>query len=153
MADEKLSKSKLPAYHFHRFLDEAGDTTFYGKGKIPMIGSDGVSNYFLLGMLSVNQPLDEVRKAVIALQDSIVNDPYFLDIPSIKKKKSANGYFLHAKDDIPEVRKLVFELIKSIDCRFDAVVGKKDYRVYEKNTMAIRQSFMQTCYPIFCMIA
>lgn len=29
---------------YHRFLDEAGDTTFWGKGKIQSIGTaDGVS--------------------------------------------------------------------------------------------------------------
>tara|TARA_B110000114_G_C14826512_1_gene290853 strand:- start:319 stop:426 length:108 start_codon:yes stop_codon:yes gene_type:complete len=28
--------------HFHCFLDEAGDTTFYGKGKKNIIGTNGV---------------------------------------------------------------------------------------------------------------
>jgi hypothetical protein len=132
MSIGKKIHQNLHPFHAHRFLDEAGDTTFYGKGKIPIIGADGVSKYFLLGMLSVNQPLEEVRKKIVELQKSIVDDPYLLEIPSIKKKKNANGYFLHAKDDVPEVRKMVFELIKSIDCRFDAVVGKKEYRIYEK---------------------
>ena len=27
----------------HRFLDEAGDTTFFGKGRVPMLGKDGAS--------------------------------------------------------------------------------------------------------------
>ncbi len=31
----------------HRFLDEAGDTTFYGKGKVPINGKDGVSSCFI----------------------------------------------------------------------------------------------------------
>jgi hypothetical protein len=128
---DSFSKN-LYAHHFHRFLDEAGDTTFYGKGKIPLIGSNGVSNYFLLGMLSIHESLNTVRRRVIELQSDIVNDPYLMDIPSIKKKKNNKGYFLHAKDDVPEVRKMVFELIKSIDCQFDAVVGKKEYSVYEK---------------------
>jgi hypothetical protein len=30
----------------HRFLDEAGDTTFFGKGRVPMLGQDGVSLSF-----------------------------------------------------------------------------------------------------------
>lgn len=132
MTNDKSSRTKIHSHYFHRFLDEAGDTTFYGKGKIPMIGSDGVSNYFLLGMLYVNQSLDELRKNIIELQKRIVNDPYLHVIPSIKKKMNASGYFLHAKDDVPEVRKMVFELIRSIDCQFDAVVGKKSYRIYEK---------------------
>jgi len=33
----------------HRFLDEAGDTTFFGKGRVPMLGQDGVSLSFCAG--------------------------------------------------------------------------------------------------------
>lgn len=116
----------------HRFLDEAGDTTFYGKGKIPLLGSEGVSKYFLLGILKVNEPLEIIRSKVIDLQNHIIDDPYFCNIPSINKKKINNGYFLHAKDDIPEVRKMAYELINSIDCNFKAVIGRKDYNIYEK---------------------
>ena len=123
---------KVPTFQYHRFLDEAGDTTFYGKGKTPIIGAEGVSNYFILGMLTINEPIDMVRAKIIQLQTSIENDPYLLAVPSIQKKKSKMGYFLHAKDDVPEVRKMGFEFIKSINCHFDAVVGRKDYNVYEK---------------------
>ena len=126
------NEKKIPTFQYHRFLDEAGDTTFYGKGKTPLIGADGVSNYFILGMLTISEPISEVRQKVIQLQESIANDPYLLEVPSIQKKKSKMGYFLHAKDDVPEVRKMGFELIKSINCHFDVVVGRKDYNIYEK---------------------
>ena len=95
----------------HRYLDEAGDTTFYGKGKIPLLGTFGVSSNFLLGMLTLNEPVQLIRQKIIELQNDIITDPYFNNVPSIHKKKSTFGYFLHAKDDIPEVRKLVFDLI------------------------------------------
>lgn len=73
---------------YHRFLDEAGDTTFWGKGKIQSIGTaDGVSLTFILGMLKFKQPLDDVRAMVTELQKEIVNDPYYKDVPSIEKKK------------------------------------------------------------------
>ena len=97
--------TKLPVHHYHRFLDEAGNTTFYGKGKTQIIGKDGVSNYFILGMLTINEPIHEVREKLLQLQTRIANDPYLVDIPSIQKKKSKMGYFLHAKDDVPEVKK------------------------------------------------
>jgi len=46
-----MGKDKLMDYH--RFLDKAGDTTFYGKGKKNIIGEDGVSKVFILGMIKV----------------------------------------------------------------------------------------------------
>ena len=92
----------------------------------------GVSKYFILGILTVNEPLNTVRKKISELQNNIASDDYLLDVPSIQKKKNTAGYFLHATDDVPEVRKMAFELIKSIDCTFDAVIGRKDYSVYEK---------------------
>lgn len=123
--------NRLEKSQFHRFLDEAGDTTFYGKGRVPILGREGVSNYFLLGMLTINESLSVVRNKIIELQDFIIKDPYLINVPSIHKSRKNVGYFLHAKNDIPEVRKLAFELIKSIDCKFDIVVGKKDYNIYE----------------------
>lgn len=132
MEGSETHRGKLSTYKYHRFLDEAGDTTFYGKGKIPIIGTEGVSNYFLLGMLTINEPLPHVRQKVIELQNTVANDPYLVSVPSIKKKKGLAGYFLHAKDDVAEVRKMAFELIKTIDCHFEAVVGRKDYGIYEK---------------------
>jgi hypothetical protein len=123
---------RLEKHKYHRFLDEAGDTTFYGKGKIPIIGNNGVSNYFIMGMLTIKEPILEVRKKIISLQENIEADPYLFEIPSIQKKKRKMGYFFHAKDDVPEVRKVMFEFIKSIDCNFDAVIGKKDYNIYER---------------------
>ena len=123
---------KIQNFLYHRFLDEAGDTTIYGNGKIPLIGAHGVSRYFILGMLTLNEPLGKIRNKVIDLQNNIASDPYLLEISSIQKKKNSTGYFLHAKDDVPEVRKMGFELIKSIKCQFDAVVGRKDYNIYEK---------------------
>jgi hypothetical protein len=132
MSEGETPSEKLPMHKYHRFLDEAGDTTFYGKGKIPVIGNDGVSTHFLLGMLTLHEPVIEVRKKVIDLQTQIANDPYFKSVPSILKKKTKTGFFLHAKDDVAEVRKMAFDLISNIDCHFDAVIGRKDYGVYEK---------------------
>ena len=97
----------------HRFLDEAGDTSFYGKGKKSIIGSDGVSNSFIIGIVKFKQPLSEIRKAVTGLQNKVANDTFF-DVISIRKKKGAAGYYFHATDDLPEVRKLFFDFMRRI---------------------------------------
>jgi hypothetical protein len=123
---------KLPTFVYHYFLDEAGDATFYGKGRIPILGQDGVSSCFILGLLKINEPLNAIREKVVDLQNRIAEDTYYDKVLSIQKKKSANGYYLHAKDDVPEVRKVAFELIRSIDCNFEAVVARKIYYLFEK---------------------
>ena len=97
---------------FHRFLDEAGDTAFYGKGKINIVGRQGVSNTFILGMVKFREPLDVVRRKVIELQNDIAQDSFYKDIPSIEKKKNDKGFFFHATDDIPEVREKFFKFGK-----------------------------------------
>jgi len=122
---------KVPTFTYHYFVDEAGDTNFYGKGGIPILGQQGVSNCFILGQLKVNEPLGYLRKKIIRLQKEIIEDPYYEKIPSIRKKKLSGSYFLHATDDIPEVRKAAFELIRSIDCRFEAIVARKIYYLFE----------------------
>ncbi|MCF2490032.1 DUF3800 domain-containing protein [Dyadobacter sp. CY347] len=115
----------------HRFLDEAGDAAFYGKGNTPIVGNDGVSKCFILGMLKINEPLNIIRKKIIDLQIQVGNDSYFTCIPSIQKRINTKNFYFHAKDDIPEVRKLAFDFIKSVDCSFEAIVARKIYSVYQ----------------------
>lgn len=123
-----MKKKKLMDYH--RFLDEAGDTTFYGKGKKNIIGTNGVSNVFILGLVKIKDPLDEVRQKINELQLKITKDEFY-HVPSVLKKLNRTGYYLHATDDIPEVRKEMFDLIKTINCSFEAVVGRKSIERYE----------------------
>jgi hypothetical protein len=115
---------------FHRFLDEAGDTSFYGKGRKAIIGTKGVSDSFIVGMIHFKEPLESIRKLIVDLQDHIANDPYF-DVISIRQKKLTSGYYFHATDDLPEVRKLFLDFINKLDCNFEAVVGRKSVERYE----------------------
>jgi len=115
----------------HRFIDEAGDTTFFLKGKKPALGTQGVSSCFCIGMVKINDDLEEVRHKIRALQDEISADPFF-QVPSVVKKINKGGYYLHATDDIPEVRYRFIKLIQSINCSFEAVVGEKSMDRYER---------------------
>lgn len=116
----------------HRFLDEAGDTTFYGAGKKIIVGQQGVSMTFGLGMLKINNSLNDVRNQVIELQRQIEIDAYLNLIPSIKKKIDKGGYYLHATDDPPEVRQAAYKLIEKIDCSLEMVVARKIHGIFTK---------------------
>jgi hypothetical protein len=83
-----LSENKIDPidpYIYHRFLDEAGDTAFFGKGKINIIGNEGVSKSFILGMVKFKKSLTEIRQQVTDLHKTIADDPYFKEVPSIQK--------------------------------------------------------------------
>jgi len=126
--------SKNNPHARHRFLDEAGDTTFYGKGRTPAIGfMEGVSLCFMLGMVKFRSPLEPIRQEIQELQIQVANDPYFKTTQSIQKKKTEpGGYFFHATDDPAEARKVFFEYIKGLDVSFEAVVGRKIPSIYAR---------------------
>src|SRR6266480_737266 len=117
------SKTHSETRASHRFLDEAGDTTFYGKGRVPIVGQPGVSLSFAIGMVKFNADLNEIRKAVRALQDEVTADKYLLGIASVAKKTAAGGFYFHATDDPPEVRERFFKFIKSVDCTCEVMVA------------------------------
>lgn len=116
----------------HRFLDEAGDTTFFGKGKTIIVGTEGVSLAFYLGMVKFNTDLDSMRRRVTELQKSIVDDSYLNCIPSIKKKIDGGGFYFHATDDPPEVRERFLKFIKSVDCSAEIMVAQKIPSLFAK---------------------
>jgi Protein of unknown function (DUF3800) len=116
---------KQQTYQYHYFLDEAGDPVFYGKGKKIIIGEPGISSSFILGMTKFNADLKIISDKVIQLQNQVTTDPYFAKIGSINKKKNTHGFYFHATDDIPEVRKLFYDFIRSLDCSFEAIAGHK----------------------------
>ena len=109
----------------HRFLDESGDTTFYGKGKRLIIGEPGVSRVFSIGMLKVKEDLDALRRKVADLQDEVAVDEYLNVIPSVKKKVKKGGFYFHATDDPPEVRQKMFRFIRGLDVSMEVMVARK----------------------------
>ena len=86
-----MEKSSVIKQHF--FLDEAGDPSFYGKGKRIIVGTPGVSSCYFLGMVKFNDSLNDIRQEVIHLQHKVETDPYFKKIGSIEKKKKKRFLF------------------------------------------------------------
>lgn len=114
----------------HRFLDEAGDTTFFGKGRIPILGQQGVSLAFAIGMVKFNGDLETIRAQVRALQQAVLADRYVNSIPSVLKKSQGKGFYFHATDDPPEVRERFFRFIEGLDCSIEVMVARKIPRLF-----------------------
>lgn len=122
-----MTTRKPKTHDYHRFIDEAGDMTFFLKGKVPAhFGEGGISKVFILGMLHVKQPLEETREGIREFCRQIEADPYFNTIPSVKKRIDSGGFYLHAKDDPPELRyKFIEYMMKRIAFSVQMVAGRK----------------------------
>lgn len=108
----------------HYFVDEAGDTTLFDtKGQV-IAGTEGCSSYFLLGVLDIADP-DALGSELFALRTSLLADPYFKKVPSMQPAAKKTALAFHAKDDVVEVRREVFALLRRHELRFFAAVRNK----------------------------
>lgn len=108
------------------FVDEAGvPEIFDRKGRV-IIGKEGCSFYFMLGMLEADAP-DKLAAALNGLREEMRKDPYFSSAESFDPARKKTALLFHAKDDLPEVRVKVFDLLRSFgsEIRFRAVICDK----------------------------
>jgi hypothetical protein len=126
---------------FHRFLDETGDTTFYGKGRKLIIGQEGVSLCFGLGVVRIDRPLEEVRREVRALQTQVEADPLLNTIPSVRRRITSGGFFFHACKDSPDVRSIVLHYIRDLPCEAEVVMARKIPALFEKQHHGLEEEF------------
>jgi len=125
-------KAAKPAQTLHRFLDETGDTTFYGNGRKLIVGQNGVSLSFGLGVVRIDRPLEEVRREVRALQAQVENDPLLNTIPSVRKRIESGGFFFHACKDSPDVRSVLLHYLRDLPCETEMVVARKIPALFKK---------------------
>lgn len=84
----------------------------------------------MIGMVKFKSAIEPIRNKIIEMQYEVENDPLFKDIPSVQKRAQKNGYFFHAKDDVPEIRDRFLRFIHSLDVSFEAVVARKIPSLY-----------------------
>lgn len=122
---EVLEEPKPPCVR-HYFVDEAGDPVLFNRHKQIVVGTEGCSGYFLLGLMDIADP-DGFGVAMEGLRQELLADPYFEDVPSMRIEAKKTALAFHAKDDPPEVRREVFKLLmrEEYAMRFFAVVRDK----------------------------
>jgi len=59
------------------------------------------------------------------LRSRLIEDPYFDGVPSFQAKRQKTAVNFHAKDDLPEVRRQVYDLLLKHPMKFHAVVRDK----------------------------
>lgn len=129
---ECASKPEAPIETVHRFLDETGDTTFYGAGKKLVLGEKGVSLSFGMGIVRIDRPLAEVRQEIVALHCQVEQDPLLNVLPSVKKRISSGGFFFHACKDTPDVRAVFLRYLRALPCQAEVVIGRKIPALFER---------------------
>lgn len=109
----------------HYFVDEAGDgVLFNSRGQI-IIGSEGCSRHFIIGALQVESP-EALAADLDALRATLLADPYFKGVESMRPERRKTAFAFHAKDDVAEVRREVFKLLLAHEMKFFAVVRRMD---------------------------
>jgi hypothetical protein len=108
------------------YVDEAGDPTLFHSSGKPIAGTQGCSRFFIIGKLDVEDPGVLSRK-LTSLRQELLADPYFAGVPSFRPEREKTALAFHAKDDLPEVRYRVFNLLAAAGpaLRFHAVVCDK----------------------------
>jgi hypothetical protein len=108
----------------HYCVDEAGDGTLFSASGRVLIGEEGCSRFFMLGMLQVSEP-KALSLDLSALRKRRMSDPYFSGVPSFTPGARKTCVCFHAKNDLPEVRREVFACLVRQRLRFFAVVRDK----------------------------
>jgi hypothetical protein len=102
--------------------------TLFGqrRGSGVIVGNDGSSKFFILGKLEVADA-EAPSGALTALRHELLADHYFAGVESFKPERPKTTHGFHANNDLPEVRYLVFKLLRELGSalRFHAVVADK----------------------------
>lgn len=106
------------------FVDEAGDLAFFDKKKRIIVGNEGCSNFFMVGMAEIPS-LEIVEEKLSQLRGELLSDAYFRGVPSMQPEARKTAICFHAKDDLPEVRREVFKLLQTIEAKVIVAVRRK----------------------------
>jgi len=98
----------------HLFVDEAGTPTLFHESGKAIADTYGCSRFFILGKLEVENPMP-LDTALTELRQEMLTDPLFAGTESFKPERKKTALAFHAKDDLPEVRFRVFDLLRSFD--------------------------------------
>ena len=122
---ENKQTSKKPPSIRHYFVDEGGDGTLFSRTGKVLVGTEGCSRFFILGLLDVPDPM-ALNDRFNELRTRLMSDSYFKNVPSMQPDARKTALAFHAKDDLPEVRRDVFQILRNTEgLRFFAVVADK----------------------------
>ncbi len=108
----------------HFFVDEAGDLSLFGRRGKSLMGTEGVSKCFMVGVAQVLDP-SALREDLAALHAELLKDQYLKHVCSMRPQAGKTAKFFHAKDDCPEVRREIYKLLARHDIKVQVAVRRK----------------------------
>jgi Protein of unknown function (DUF3800) len=112
------------------FVDEAGDLTLFDKKGRSLVGREGVSRCFMIGMIELPDPY-EAQRQLEDLREELVHDPYFSGVPSLHPEGRKTALAFHAKDDVAEVRREVIKVLSELGGKVVVALRRKDVLIRE----------------------
>jgi hypothetical protein len=117
----------------HYFVDEAGCLTLFDKRGRIIVGQEGVSKVFMVGVAHVPEP-DRAHELIESLRSDLLADPYFKGVPSMQPEARKTALCFHAKDDLPEVRREVFRILPQLGAKVQVFIRRKHTIAQEAQT-------------------
>lgn len=117
-----LSRQPETCHYF--FVDEAGDFSLFDRKGQVLVGREGVSKTIMVGFARLGDPA-QAEKVLGDLRASLLADPYFLGVPSMQPQARKTALAFHAKDDLPEVRREVFQAMRALEIQIQVIVRRK----------------------------
>lgn len=108
----------------HFFVDEAGDLTLFARRGKSLLGTEGVSSCFMVGVAAIPD-VETVAADLEMLRQALLGDSYLNGIPSMSPEEGKTATFFHAKDDCPEVRERVFKLLRERSIKVQVGIRRK----------------------------
>ena len=116
----------------------------------------------MVGIAFVPQP-DALDEALTTLRIELLADPFLNRIPSFQPSRRKTAIAFHAKDDVPEVRLRVFNLLMRFDIEVFVAIRTKRvlveqaravHRYGQRSRSAISMTISSpACYEIACDLA
>jgi hypothetical protein len=133
LKNKKFQRKKAT---IHYYIDESGNPEFFGKRKKLLIGKEGYSPILIIGLVTIinrRHFITEIEK----FKQDLLSDKTLKDIHSLHQP----GWYLHAKDDHPDVRDRFFEFLSKKSFRGYFIIGRKKLEIFEKRHKADERIF------------
>jgi hypothetical protein len=108
----------------HYFVDEAGDGTLFDKKGRAIIGEEGCSKFFMVGLADITDAA-AIKAEFDALRVQVSNDPFLKKLRQFKPERKETSVYFHATVDPVEVRWEVYKILLRHEFRFSAVIKTK----------------------------